>query len=179
MTLGEKIRLARLLCGLKQTDVAQKTGVTQKTVVSYEKNEFKSSSTWILRFSEMTGICTEFFEKDLFCSEKEEFYIEENRETKKELELFKKFVEKYISRIKKYKNGVYVLFYQCQDKEKFISLKCFFEIEKITQRKIDFIDQEYSFHIYEKELKIKKIIEQMKKHGIDIKDLEKYWNWTS
>lgn len=175
MTLGEKIRFVRLLCGFKQTEIAEKTKVTQKTVVSYEKDEFKPSPMWLLQFSEMSGICVEFFEKDIFCSEKVEFYIEENRETKKELKLFQSFIEKYITRILKYKNGVYVLFYQGKDKEKSISLKCFFEIEKITQKKIDFIEQDYCFHIDEKELKIKKIIEQMKKHNIDIRDLEKYW----
>lgn len=175
MTLGEKIRFVRLLCGLKQTEIAKKTGVTQKTIVSYEKNEFKPSPMWLLQFSEMTGICVEFFEKDIFCSEKEEFYVEENRETKKELGLFQKFIEKYVTKIQRYKNGVYVLFYQGQDKEKSISFKCFFEIEKITQRKIDYIKQDYLFHINEKELKIKRIIEEMKKYNIDIKDLEKYW----
>lgn len=177
MTLGEKIKFVRLLCGLKQTEVAERTGITQKTIVSYEKNEFKPSPMWILQFAEMTGICIEFFEKDIFCCEKDEFFIEENRETKKELDLFRKFIDKYITKIKKYKNGVYVLFYHSQNREKSFSLKCFFDIEKITQRKIDYIEQDYAFHINEKELKIKKVIEQMKKLGIDIKDLEKYWTF--
>lgn len=177
MTLGEKIKFVRLLCGLKQTEVAERTGITQKTIVSYEKNEFKPSPMWILQFAEMTGICVDFFEKDVFCSERNEFFIEENRETKKELGLFRKFIDQYVIRIEKYRNGVYVLFYLYQNKEKFFSLKCFFEIEKITSKNIEHVNQNFSFHIDEKELKIKRIIEQMKKLGIDIKDLEKYWTF--
>ena len=53
MTLGERMKEARLYCGMTQPEVAGKMGVTFQTISSWEKNRTSPTPQDLLQLSEI------------------------------------------------------------------------------------------------------------------------------
>lgn len=66
MTFAEKVKKARLEQGLTQTDLANKVGVSLRTVTSYERNGIKPRPNTLAKLAEVLKVSTVYL-TDITC----------------------------------------------------------------------------------------------------------------
>ena len=59
MSFGENLKKARLAAGLTQTELAKRTGVTERSIYNYEKNSRAPKIDVAERFSQVLGVAAE------------------------------------------------------------------------------------------------------------------------
>lgn len=58
-TIGDRIRRFRLACGLTQTELGRRVGVTQRVVTYYEVQGLSPSSALLLKLAKTLGVTTD------------------------------------------------------------------------------------------------------------------------
>jgi transcriptional regulator with XRE-family HTH domain len=64
MTFGEKLKRCRLVLNLSQSDLAKKTGISERTIDSYEAMGIMPRSDKIKRLSEALGVSVSYLLED-------------------------------------------------------------------------------------------------------------------
>ena len=64
MTFAEKVKHARTEQGLKQTELAEKIGVTKRTITAYESGEKKPRTITLLKLAEALQVSAKFLSDD-------------------------------------------------------------------------------------------------------------------
>ncbi|MEM3335610.1 MAG: helix-turn-helix transcriptional regulator [Thermoplasmata archaeon] len=195
LTSGEKIRIIRMLKMLKQQTLADLIGISQKTVVMYEKDINKPNLMFIDIFCKLTKVNPDWLLNDklpIFSEKIWTSYFEITREAVKNIEIFKKFFNEYVSLIEIYPHGYYVL--QCPHEQKIIvnskNFSTFIELSGYTNVKhikenFSEIHQEYinlmpleenMTKTIQKQIAISKIIKIMEEEDISLSELQTHSN---
>ncbi|MEJ5226838.1 helix-turn-helix transcriptional regulator [Thermodesulfovibrio sp.] len=191
LTIGEKIRIIRMLKILNQQTLADFAGVSQKTIVMYEKDINKPNLIFIDIFCKLTKVNPDWLLNNklpIFSDKIWTSYFEITREALKNIEIFKKFFNEYVKQIEIYPHGYFLL--ECPHEQKIVvnskNFNTIIELSGYTNLKhkeenflkthkeyVDFMPLERNMtKTIQKQIAISKIIKIMEEENISIAELQ-------